>query len=136
MSLKKLPEKIRKLKYYQDPQACGTNAYHKIGMFGNIVGTDGVVEAFKKLNCFWIGDIIMSIIPKLRKHESTFFAVNVVRDKDSDIDTDSTGAMFYLHDGNYNIVYEQKIPYTDIEQSLHLYVSMEEMVIVLLPSEY
>ena len=126
---KKLPSKIRNARYFQAPEYCGTEQYHKINSFG-LVGTDGALYAFKTLEAFWVGDIIASYISQMRKTGDTFFVARVFIKEDG-------GADFYIDDGNYNVLIYQEIPYTDLKENLQLYVTNEgKYYLTLLPSEY
>ncbi len=125
--MNELSAEIKNAEYFTAPQFSGTVGYHKVSLIG-LIGTDGCVHAFKTLEAFWVGDIIASYIPKMRKTGDTFFVARVVA-KDGKAD-------FFLDDGNGVVLVHQRIPYTDIKENLKLYVGKQEKdFIAFLPSE-
>jgi hypothetical protein len=118
----------KEIKFYSDPQFCGSEYYRKIGFL--LLATDGAQHIFEKLNCFWFADIIDSYIPALKKINDWFFVAKLIKAEDN-------SALFTIDDGNGNILITQDIPLTDIEYNLKMYVSITEFgYMVMLPSEY
>lgn len=127
----KLAEKETKQEnVYEDPQAIGTEQYHRMNAFiKNFVATDGVAEMCKKLQCFWVMDIIVASLRKI-KGKDEFFVVKVTRNGKG-------GADFSIEDDNGKTYAAQHIGYTDLKYDLKFYLSDDgELWVALLPSEY
>lgn len=118
--------------FYSNPEFYGTEKYHRINaFFNNFLVTDGVFDAFNKKKCFWVGDTVASYINSLKTvHSGTFFTVNITINEDSSCD-------FIIHDGNYNLIIHQPIPFTDLEINLEFFLVYDQVNwIMMLPSEY
>ena len=83
-------------------QFTGTDGYHKFSPLSRLVITDGVKYLADKCGAFWLLDIIASV-----KSTEEFQVCKLVKNKTGN------GAKFVIEDGNSNIVYTQKIPFTD-----------------------
>jgi hypothetical protein len=116
------------VKFYEDPQAIGTTQYHRTTLGAPMVVTDGILEMFNKLRCFWVGDIVASHIPKLKKLDS-FFAIKVfVKDCEGHVQ---------FTDGNDNPLIAQRIPYTDLKENLYMFLEDGgDNFVLMLPSEH
>lgn len=116
------------VKFYEDPQAIGTTQYHRVSLGTLMVVTDGILEMFNKLQCFWVGDIIASYIPKLKKLDC-FFSVKVF--------VNDSKAHIQFTDGNEKPIIAQEIPYTDLKENLHMFLENGgSHFVLLLPSEH
>ena len=121
-----IAELKKKTKFYQDPNAIGTEDYHRLGFSKHILATDGVKEMCSQLKCYWLFDIIVSYGKKLGEMNSIYLFRN-----------DKGGATFYLTDGNEKILVTQEIEYTDITSDVHLFTQFDgSFHVVMLPSEY
>ena len=121
---------LKKPRYYEDPQACGTQKYNRLSLFpNNFVATDGIVELCDKHNCFWINDVIGSyLFPKLLN--TNFLTCHFILNNDSSCD-------YIAHDGNYNFKIHQHIGHTDLTENLKLYCIFDGTHwVLMLPSEY
>ena len=110
--------------FYEDGNFTGTENWYKV--YPNFLITDGVQEVSEKFGAYWVLDTIWSVAGKI----NDFSVVMIVLNKEE-------GAVFYLTDGNDNVMYEQKIPYTDLTVNLEYYaINDGEQIVVLLPTEY
>lgn len=126
----KLSDGIIKAKYYENNDYIGTQKYYALDKKINIWGTDGAMHVFEKFECFWIKDNIISYLPYLQKKKEFFCVVRIIVNLDY-------SAQFIIEDGNYNILVNQDIQYTDLKENIKLYLQNDEhRWIVLLPSEY
>jgi hypothetical protein len=83
----------------------GTIAYH--GLSKKLVLTDGALYLAENAECFWLFDIVNSVLFDAISKIETFLNVEVKRD-DSGF-----GAEVSIDDGNGTVLYTQKIEYTD-----------------------
>ncbi len=123
---------MEELEFYENPNCIGTMGYHRTTFLHAFVSTDGVIEMFKTLSCFWIGDVVVSWLPDLKKASlgETFFAVKIIRDQ-------AKGARFTIDDGNGKVLISQNIEYSDLPQNVKLFlVYCDETWVLMLPSEY
>jgi hypothetical protein len=123
---------MEQLEFYENPECIGTQSYHRTTFIHSFVSTDGVIEMFKTLQCFWIGDVVASRLPDLKvaAGDGTFFVVKVIRD-------DGQCAKFTIDDGDGRILISQKIEYTDLTQNVRMFLEYsDETWIMMLPSEY
>ena len=126
---KSVAAKLDKLEYYTDPEAdCTTNYYYTsmVAQSARVAVTDGINIMCERLNCYWVVDNLASIQPRFC---DTFYVVYVVKNADSS---------FYLilEDGNGNIMYSKRHPYTNIKKNLRLFLSYDNAQWLLyLPSE-
>lgn len=124
---------MAEIKFYENPAACGTeHYYYSLSYFAPLIATDGVMEMFGTLACFWIGDIVASYLPKLQKPDS-FFSVKVFVNEGK--------AHIQFTDGNENPIVAQKIEYTDLKENIHMFLQIREVAggsvwVLMLPSEY
>jgi hypothetical protein len=126
---KKLVAKLGTLSYYTDPEAnCTTNYYYLSGLakLARLVVTDGIKIMCERLKCYWVVDHVVSIMPRLR---DTFYVVYIVKNPDDSF-------YFILDDGNENIIYCKRHPYTNIKANLKLFLSAGEQWVLYLPSEH
>ncbi len=111
----------------------GTEQYYGHSLPGckTIQLTDGCAYLREAAECFWLFDIIASILgePKIKPEEFLSIKLKV---KDNE-------AVFTADDGNNNILYTQKIEYTSFpldEINLFLVKYTGTPAIIMLPSEY
>ena len=126
---KKLVAKLEELSYYTNPQAdCTTNYYYTslLAKMARLVITDGINIMCEQLKCYWVVDHLASVMPKLR---DTFYVVYVVKNPDDSF-------YFILDDGNENIIYCKRHPYTNIKENLKLFLALDEQWVLYLPSEH
>jgi hypothetical protein len=109
----------------------GTEAYHRTG--SRTRSTDGVVYLAQKAGCFWLLDIVDSVM-HLITEEFAFADLKVTEDERG-----RRGEVL-IHNGHdeespaYRVFHRQKIDYTDFPlDEIRLYV---QNGIILLPSEY
>lgn len=119
------------IRFYEDPQAIGTENYYRTSFIGNCLHTDGVEIMFQKLSCYWLGDVVVSYLPFLTKSNEYFFSVKVVLKENSQ-------AIFSIDDGNGNLLVTQAIPFTDLKENVHLFFQLNSAknFVMMLPSEY
>lgn len=133
MKFKLTEKEIKQDNIYEDPQASGTEEYHRVSaIFKNFLATDGVAEMCKKLKCYWVMDVVASYLPEI-KGKDDFFTVKVTRKE--------KGATFTIDNGSGKIYVTQDIPYTDLSYDLKMFLSIEYrddgiFWFILLPSEY
>ena len=127
---KGLVAKLKRLSYYTDPESIGTTQYHYLTLLAKmtkLVATDGVYIMCKRLECHWVLDLLAALKPGFW---DTFYVAYVVKNDDG-------GFYLVLDDGNENIMYCKRYPFTDIKENLKLYLSLgEDMWVLMLPSEY
>lgn len=111
----------------------GTESYHSHAILGTglIYLTEGCHYLREKSSCYWLFDIISSILPEIKGEE--FWSVRLKKTGNE--------AIFTVDDGNGNILYTQNIEYTDFPlDEVHLFVSdlreYGNSPVVMLPSEY
>jgi len=119
------------IRFYEDPQAIGTENYYRTSFIGNCIHTDGVEIMFQNLSCYWLGDIVVSYLPFLSKSNGCFFSVKVILKENSQ-------AVFSIDDGNGNLLVTQEIPFTDLNENIHLFFQLDNSnhFVLMLPSEY
>ena len=107
----------------------GTDSFHLLPSIGQapgqaLVATSGTMEMFNELECYRVGDIIASYMPKVRNEfmkndEQSFFVVRI-----SKTPNDSS-CLFSIDDGNEDdegILVTQEIPYTDLPVNVKMYL--------------
>lgn len=115
-------------------QFYGTTQYHFhsiIGKIGALNLTDGCAYLREAANCFWLFDIISSILPQKKIKGEEFCSIRLKKT--------GSAAVFTVDDGNNNILYTQKIPYTNFPlDEINLYMQKYEgqRPVVMLTSEY
>ncbi|MGJ0430887.1 DUF6876 family protein [Methylobacter sp.] len=113
---------------------CTENYYKTI--FNNVVYTDGMKYFFTNggdNGAYWFLDyILFEILPKCGDEEFISIEVNVEDNK----------ASIKAHNGNYNYLYDQNIPYTDLaDGTWKFWIEIGEcggksVRVILLPSEH
>jgi len=108
----------------------GTERYrrHSI-LFPNLLLTDGCLYLAKEAQCFWLFDIIGSILrlPEIKKEG--FFVAKIKKEENR--------ATFTADDGNGNILYTQFIGWTDFPlPEYSFYVHLGDDWVACLKSEY
>lgn len=106
------------------PQFTGTEGYAKY--HGGLLLTDGVVYLAQNAGCFWLLDIIWSVqsMVKVKREEFQSWKCTAKNGK----------AVVECTDGNKNVLYTQKVDFTDIPlDEVTLYLTNN---VILLPSEY
>ena len=119
------------IRFYEDLQAIGTENYYRTSFIGNCLHTDGVELIFQKLSCYWLGDVVVSYLPFLAKSNECFFSVKVILKENRHAD-------FSIDDGNGNLLVTQEIPFTDLNENIHLFFQLDSSnnFVLMLPSEY
>lgn len=110
-------------------QYIGTTAWHRY--MPPFLLTDGAKAAAEELGCFWLYDIVWSVLDKLRAKADGFAVVELKK-------KGRHGAVVTITDGNEKPIYTQKIIYTDFPwDEFSFYVAQEgDDWIILLKSEY
>lgn len=124
-------ESNKKHGIYENASYC-TEQYHRVNRFApSLVVTDGVIEAVKDLQAFWLTDIIASYVHRLARMDESFFSVRLLKN------IDDNGALFTIEDGDYNILLSQQIEYTDCPKNVHWFMQKSDSLLVtMMPSEY
>lgn len=99
-------------------QACGTEHYNLISPICNrVVCTDSILGLFKKARCFWIGDVLVSYYPKLRRTDETglfTLSINVRENKSCVFNITREEYNYDTEKSSKKTVVRQLIPYTDL----------------------
>ncbi|MEK7434183.1 MAG: DUF6876 family protein [Cyanobacteriota bacterium] len=105
---------------------CGTDKWYQL--YPNVLATDGIKFIFDTAQAYWIGDIVFSIqsYPKVKSEVFQFYELLV--------DLESSTGEIKVTDGNENIIYSQKIQYTDFPLPKFSFYYTND--VILLPSEY
>lgn len=108
-------------------QFTGTEYWHKVGLFGGLIATDGVLYLAEQAGAFWLLDIVDSILHKLND-----FAVVELEA------TESNTGKVTIHNGTggkrQKVFHAQALPYTDFPfPKIMLYVQQN---VIMLTSEY
>jgi hypothetical protein len=125
MSKQTAQEIERNLSYYT-----GTDGYHRFN--GNILLTDGVKYMAEACQAYWFLDIIWSVLSTskiINDYDRIFCKLEM---------TSEDTAIVSLDDGNKNILYFQRIDFTDFPlKEIKLFAFQDgEHRVLLLPSEY
>lgn len=113
----------------------GTEAYHRLSIFGGLIATDGVRWLAENAGCFWLMDEIgaAQASSKIKGNEGCqFIQFWTLKVKDNK-------AELVCEEDTDKPVYSKKIPYTDFPlPEIRLYVQRadERTFVVMLPSEY
>ena len=113
-------------------QFYGTQSYWR--HLGPIVMTDGAKYLADHAGCYWLYDIVFSVLPKLRGEG--FCAVHLT------VNLPNHVGRVVIEDGNERVLYEQRIPYTDFPlDEITLFLEDGEVggkpaKVLLLPSEH
>lgn len=107
----------------------GTESYHRLSPW--LVLTDGAKWLAESAECFWLFDIVSSIVPMMRKVKESFLHVKLTVQDDN-------SAVVLVDDGNGGALYKQNIEYTDFPlKSFSFFVSDGgEYYVAMLKSEY
>ena len=84
----------KEINFYSDLANCGTENYYRTTFLQNFLVTDGIITMFENLKCYWVGDIVASYFPTIRKLDN-FFSVKVI--------VNDSKAIFTIDDGNGNV---------------------------------
>lgn len=125
--MKNIENLVLKKKYAEYGDSRGTENYHKMAPTTSVLASDGVSDMCMSLECFWFFDMIWSYYIKLAKIPETqsLCVVYFIKDEDG-----LESGTFYVTDGNYNVLVEQKVEYTDCPTSLRVFlapISLEPM---------
>ena len=127
---KEVAAQLDNLEYYTDPDAHGATQYHYLTPFAKLVklvATDRVKTMCDRLDCYWMMDLVAGLKQRLC---DTFYVVYIVKNEDSSF-------YFMIDDGNDNILYCKRYPFTDIKKNLKMYLCPnKDLWVLMLPSEY
>jgi len=109
---------------------CGTDGYYRY--MGNIILTDGTKYMAEACGAFWFLDIIWSVLSTkkdIRAEEMIVAKLKI---------TGEDKAVVTLEDGDKNVLYTQKIPFTDFPlDEIEVWANVDgDKRVILLPSEY
>jgi hypothetical protein len=114
-------------------QYSGTYYYYKVGFGNNYVLTDGIKKLIELCECAWLIDIVWSAYPKTKKQDFQVWKIT----------TKNNTAIVSATDGNDNIIYKQKIEYTDFPlESFEFYCTygsldgVNSIFVIMLKNEY
>lgn len=82
----------------------GTETYYRVGFGKKYVMTDGIKRMADLCECHWLIDIVWAAFPKMKKHDFQLWKIEKTKNDE---------ALVTASDGNDNIIYKQKIKYTD-----------------------
>jgi len=109
----------------------GTERYHYLNFLRNLKFTDGWAYLAKETDCFWLSDIVASV-QHLEKIKNSDFILWIIDVKDGKAVvkalTDTDGDMLY------DMLYEQKIDYTDFPEGNFEWYQCND--VVMLKGEY
>ena len=107
----------------------GTEGYHRL--HPNMVLTDGAKYLAEEAGCFWLYDVVWSVLNKPNVRNEDFLVVKIRLEE-------KPQAVVRIEDGNDNLLYKQVIPYTDFPMALYtFYIQYNgDFWVVLLTSEY
>lgn len=83
----------------------GTESYHKCSLFP-VAATDGAIWLARNFECFWLLD---DMAAEMMQHSEEAFWVMKLTVKDGEAD-------IRYEDGNYNLIKEKHIDYTDMPE--------------------
>ena len=111
----------------------GTEKWHRHSiLFKRLSHTDGMKYLADRVGCFWLLDIVGSVLERVMKKGEGFSTWKI-------ISADSK-AVVTADDGNGNILYTQKIPYTDFPEGEFKFFVAEggpqNTAVAMLTSEY
>ncbi len=126
--------KTKAIEYF-DPHFNGTEQYHAYNFFGRriFLYTDSVLTWAEKYGAFWTLDVIASYMPQIgrynREHNDNSFMIFTfdvtprrIR-KDGKLETIGAKCRFEAkEDTDAELVAKQNIEYTDLPQSVRLYM--------------
>ena len=84
----------KEISFYSDLASNGTENYYRTTFLQNFLVTDGIKIMFENLKCYWVGDIVASYFPTIRKLDN-YFSVKVI--------VNDSKAIFTIDDGNGNV---------------------------------
>lgn len=116
----------------------GTEEYHKLGHFPNVVATDGVAYLCNACNCYWLFDVIASWQLKESVRREPFQVWQLT------VNADGSAKVTAKHDEPGRLLAEQEIPYADfpLPEGIKLWVECTateihpQLFVVLLPGEH
>lgn len=109
-------------------QFTGTEGYTRVNFFGKrVLLTDGA-NYLAENGASWLIDIIMSVFPRWGGEDFVSVKLTVKNEE----------GLVVMDDGNGNIIYSQKIEFTDFKFNLKLFVVNYEGTepVIMLASEY
>lgn len=83
----------------------GTEAYHKFSLFP-VLATDGAIWLAENFECFWL---LEDMAAEMMQHKEEAFWVMKITVKDNEAD-------IRYEDGNYELIREKHINYTDMPE--------------------
>jgi hypothetical protein len=110
----------------------GTEQYHKFSPLFPLLLTDGAKYVADNADCYWLFDVVGSILyPRIVRGQA-FLLVKINKNKTG------KGAKVEIEDGNGKRLYVQRIPYTDFPlQSFEFFVQRADGTwVAMLKSEY
>lgn len=109
-------------------QFTGTEGYHYLNFLRNLRFTDGWAFLAEEKSCYWICDIVASVqhLQKIRTNKSFILWKIEVKD--------NKAVVTALTDTEGEVLYKQKINYTDFPEGTFEWYQCED--IVLLKGEY
>lgn len=118
-----------KLTHADLSQFTGSETFYRHGLMRNVVYTEGVQYLAERASAYWLIDKVatLQMEPKVRAEAFQAWKLDV---------TGST-ATLACDDGNGNIVYSERIDYTDFPlDTVSLWAVQGEHRTIMLPSEY
>jgi len=114
-------------------QSTGTDSYHIMNRItgGKLIMTDGVRNMFEELQCYWLGDVIVSYYQNFCRLNEDFMTVKIIKN------LNGSGCTFVMTDGDTKELITQRITYTDLKQNINMYLQFDGTTYCLMmPSEY
>lgn len=127
----------QEIKYYRDPYANGSEQFYRLNLLTPwAIATEGALQMFQKLSCFWLFDAVVSHISSIKKNYPDIFSEGFLVGRLVK-NLVGKGATLTIEDGNDQILSTQIIPFTDIEENVLLFVEYNgQGWTLLLPSEH
>jgi len=113
-------------------QFTGTEKYHRFSpLFRTVLLTDGAKHLAESCQCYWLMDIVGSVqtIKKVKSEPMQVFKLTTKNSKGNVV----------VEDGNNNVLYKQKLDFTDFplsEITIWCMDGGDGNKIIMLPSEY
>lgn len=109
-------------------QFTGTDGYTRINFFGKRVLLTNGANYLAENGAFWLINIIMSVFPRWKEEEFVSVKLTVKNEE----------GLVVIDDGNGNIIYSQKIEFTDFKFNLKLFIVNYKGTepVIMLDSEY
>jgi len=86
-------------------QFTGSETFYRHSLNKSIIYTDGVSHIAEEAKAYWLIDSIMTALLYTGLHKEDFVGWKLV--------SKGSGAVLTADDGNNNLLYTQRIPYTD-----------------------